>query len=172
MKKQMFLGAGSSIFKNAHALRNNMTPAEMVLWGRLKGNQLGLKFRRQHPLGIYIADFYCHQHKLIIEIDGSIHNLPEIIANDLERQTSLEKDGMKFLRFKNSEIFNHLEEVLNTIKQTISSPFRGRGGLTKRIIPCLDVKNGRTVKGVNFVDLRDAGDPVELAWNYSQQGAD
>ncbi len=44
--------------------------------------------------------------------------------------------------------------------------------LAKRIIPCLDVKNGRTVKGVNFVDLRDAGDPVELAWQYSQQGAD
>ncbi|HZY39696.1 MAG TPA: imidazole glycerol phosphate synthase subunit HisF [Mucilaginibacter sp.] len=54
----------------------------------------------------------------------------------------------------------------------MSPPFRGRGGLTKRIIPCLDVKDGRTVKGVNFVDLRDAGDPVELAWNYSQQGAD
>ncbi|MFS2189014.1 imidazole glycerol phosphate synthase subunit HisF [Mucilaginibacter sp. Mucisp84] len=53
-----------------------------------------------------------------------------------------------------------------------SSPFRGRGGLAKRIIPCLDVKDGRTVKGVNFVDLRDAGDPVELAWNYSNQGAD
>ena len=44
--------------------------------------------------------------------------------------------------------------------------------LAKRIIPCLDVKDGRTVKGVNFVDLRDAGDPVELAWNYSNQGAD
>lgn len=52
------------------------------------------------------------------------------------------------------------------------SPFRGRGGLAKRIIPCLDVKDGRTVKGVNFVNLRDAGDPVELAWNYSRQGAD
>ena len=51
-------------------------------------------------------------------------------------------------------------------------PLSGGGGLTKRIIPCLDVKNGRTVKGVNFVDLRDAGDPVELAWQYCQQGAD
>jgi len=61
---------------------------------------------------------------------------------------------------------------LNTATQTLRSPFRGPGGLTKRIIPCLDVKDGRTVKGVNFVDLRDAGDPVELAWNYSQQGAD
>ena len=54
----------------------------------------------------------------------------------------------------------------------INPPFKGRGGLSKRIIPCLDVKDGRTVKGVNFVDLRDAGDPVELAWNYSRQGAD
>jgi len=172
MRKKMFLGANSLIFKNAEALRNNLTPAEMVLWGYLKGSQLGAKFRRQHPLGIYIADFYCHQHKLIIEIDGSIHSLPEIIKNDLERQINLERDGMRFLRFKNEEIFNHLEKVLDTIKQTLSSPFRGQGGLTKRIIPCLDVKDGRTVKGVNFIDLRDAGDPVELAWNYSQQGAD
>jgi imidazole glycerol-phosphate synthase subunit HisF len=53
-----------------------------------------------------------------------------------------------------------------------SSPFRERGGLTKRIIPCLDIKDGRTVKGTNFVDLRDAGDPVELGKIYAQQGAD
>jgi cyclase len=172
MKKQMFMGASSLIFKNAAVLRNNMTPAEMVLWGYLKGSQLGAKFRRQHPLGIYIADFYCHQHKIAIELDGSIHSLPEIAMHDLERQINIEKDGIKVLRFKNEEIFNQLEKVLNTIKQAISSPFRGRGGLSKRIIPCLDVKDGRTVKGVNFVNLRDAGDPVELAWNYSRQGAD
>lgn len=62
--------------------------------------------------------------------------------------------------------------MLESISTHINSPFRGPGGLAKRIIPCLDVKDGRTVKGVNFVDLRDAGDPVELAWQYSQQGAD
>lgn len=168
----MFMGASNLIFKNAHTLRNNMTPAEMILWGHLKSNQLGTKFRRQHPLGIYIADFYCHQHKIIIELDGSIHDVPEIAINDIERQCNIENDGIKVLRFKNEEIFSQLEKVLETIKQTISSPFRGRGGLSKRIIPCLDVKDGRTVKGVNFVDLRDAGDPVELAWNYSRQGAD
>ncbi|MDB4918745.1 MAG: imidazoleglycerol phosphate synthase, cyclase subunit [Mucilaginibacter sp.] len=168
----MFMDAGNLIFKNAHALRNNITPAEMILWGHLKGSQLGAKFRRQHPLGIYIADFYCHQHKIIIELDGSIHDVPEIAINDIERQLNIENDGIKVLRFKNEEIFSQLEKVLETIKQTISSPFRGRGGLSKRIIPCLDVKDGRTVKGVNFVDLRDAGDPVELAWNYSRQGAD
>jgi cyclase len=60
MKKQMFIGASDLIFKNAAALRNNMTPAEMLLWGHLKSSQLDTKFRRQHPLGIYIADFYCH----------------------------------------------------------------------------------------------------------------
>jgi len=52
MKQKMFLGASQLIFKNAGELRNNMTPAEMVLWDHLKGNQLGVKFRRQHPLGI------------------------------------------------------------------------------------------------------------------------
>lgn len=172
MKQKIFLGASHLIFKNAGELRNNLTPAEMVLWGHLKGNQLGVKFRRLHPLGIYIADFYCHPHKLVVELDGSIHNLPEIIVNDIERQRNLELDGFKVLRFKNEEVFSEIEKVLQTIKDAVASPFRGAGGLTKRIIPCLDVKDGRTVKGVNFVDLRDAGDPVELAWNYSQQGAD
>jgi len=168
----MFLGASNLIFENATQLKRNMTLAETILWGHLKGSQLGVKFRRQHPLGIYIADFYCHQHKIVIELDGSIHDLPEIALADAQRQREIENNGIKVLRFKNEEIFNQLEKVLNTIHQAISPPFRGRGGLTKRIIPCLDVKDGRTVKGVNFVDLRDAGDPVELAWNYSQQGAD
>jgi cyclase len=172
MKKRMFLSASNLIFENASALRNNMTPAEMLLWGHLKGSQIGAKFRRQHPLGSYIADFYCHQHKLVIEIDGSIHLLPEIIQNDLEKQTFFASQGSTTLRFTNNEVFNCLEKVLDAINTQISSPFRGRGGLAKRIIPCLDVKDGRTVKGVNFVDLRDAGDPVELPGNYSRQGAD
>ncbi|QHS57626.1 imidazole glycerol phosphate synthase subunit HisF [Mucilaginibacter sp. 14171R-50] len=172
MSKHLFLSAGPEIFENAKSLRHNLTAAETVLWGHLKGNKFGVKFRRQHPLDIYIADFYCHQYKLIIELDGGIHRLPEIAANDIERQKYLEANGIKFLRFNNEQIFNQLEKVLTTIQAALSSPFRGRGGLTKRIIPCLDVKDGRTVKGVNFVDLRDAGDPVELAWNYSHQGAD
>ncbi len=168
------MGADHFVFKNAEALRYNPTHAELLLWGHLKGKQLGVKFRRQHPLGIYIADFYCHEHKIIIELDGSIHNRSDIIANDIIRQQNLEKDGFKIIRFSNQDIFTRLEQALENIKSNFSSPFRGLGGsgLTKRIIPCLDVKDGRTVKGVNFVDLRDAGDPVELAWNYSQQGAD
>lgn len=173
MKKKMFFGADAQIFKNAEKLRYMMTAAEELLWGYIKGKQLGVKFRRQHPLGIYIADFYCHQHKLIIELDGSIHNRIDVAQNDIERQINLELDGIKVIRFTNDQVFNNLNKVLEQITTQIKgSPFRGRGGLAKRIIPCLDVKDGRTVKGVNFVDLRDAGDPVELAWNYSRQGAD
>jgi cyclase len=171
-KSKMSLGAGHLIFKNAGALRNNPTPAEMALWGYLRGGQLNTKFRRQHPLGLYIADFYSHQHKLVIELDGGIHLRPDVLANDIEREQYLRSEGLRVLRFTNEQIFNQLEKVLEQIKEKISSPFRGPGGLAKRIIPCLDVKDGRTVKGVNFVDLRDAGDPVELAWNYSRQGAD
>lgn len=169
----MFFGADRLIFQNAESLRNRMTIAEELLWQHLKGKQLGVKIRRQHPLGIYIADFYCHQHKLVIELDGSIHDHPDVAQNDIIRQNNLEQDGIKVLRFTNAEVLNNLNNVLENITTQIKgSPFRGRGGLAKRIIPCLDVKDGRTVKGVNFVDLRDAGDPVELAWNYSNQGAD
>ncbi|MDF3078551.1 MAG: imidazoleglycerol phosphate synthase, cyclase subunit [Sphingobacteriaceae bacterium] len=149
-----------------------MTSAEMVLWEKLSGSQLGAKFRRQHPIGLYIADFYCHKYRLIVEVDGSIHNQPEIAEHDKTRQTHLEAEGFTVIRFTNQQIYKDLESVLTTILSHMQHPLSGGGGLTKRIIPCLDVKDGRTVKGVNFVDLRDAGDPVELAWQYSRQGAD
>lgn len=169
----MFFGANKIIFNNARELRNKETDAEKLLWEYLKGNQLGCRFRRQHPLSNYIADFYCHEHKLIIELDGEIHLRPEIFQNDKLRQLNLENLGLNVIRFTNQEVFNDINKVLNTIKQNMEvslGEFRGR--LAKRIIPCLDVKDGRTVKGINFVDLRDAGDPVELAWQYSRQGAD
>jgi cyclase len=65
-----------------------------------------------------------------------------------------------------------MNEINNASSELPNSPFRGLGGLTKRIIPCLDIKDGRTVKGVNFENIRDAGDPVELGALYAHQGAD
>lgn len=174
----MFYGASNLIFENAKALRNRVTESESLLWNYLSKKQLGVKFRRQHPISLYIADFYCHEAKLIIELDGSIHNEAEIIKNDIERQKNLEALGLKVIRFTNNELHNNLNLVLDKIKQTIQAnqftppPSGGTRGLSKRIIPCLDVKDGRTVKGINFVDLRDAGDPVELAAQYAKQGAD
>ena len=174
----MFYGASNLIFENAKALRNSVTASESLLWEYLSNKQLGVKFRRQHPISLYIADFYCHEAKLIIELDGNIHNKPEVLTNDIERQKNLEILGIKVIRFTNRELNNNLNQVLDKIKEALQArqftapPSGGLRGLSKRIIPCLDVKDGRTVKGINFVDLRDAGDPVELAAQYAQQGAD
>ncbi len=74
----MFGQAHPLVFEKAKELRKNMTQAEKVLWGYLKGGINGLKFRRQHPIGVYVADFYCHHLKLIIELDGKIHDRPEV----------------------------------------------------------------------------------------------
>ena len=100
----MFYGAGNLIFENAKRLRDNPTNAETVLWGYLKQRPLGQKFRRQHPIGIYIADFYCHSLKMVIEVDGNIHAEPEVAEKDARRQIDLEQDGLTVIRFKNEEV--------------------------------------------------------------------
>lgn len=115
----MYYGAEPIIFELAKKLRNNVTPTEMILWGRLKEKFPELKFRRQHPISIYIADFYCHSKKVIIEIDGSIHNLPDVKNNDEIRQKDLEDLGIKVIRFTNKEISNNLEATLEKIEKSI-----------------------------------------------------
>lgn len=115
-KNGMFDGASHLIFGLAKDLRKNMTEAEKILWFHLKQKPEGFKFRRQHPLGIYIADFYCHKLKLIIELDGSIHDKEEVRKNDEIRQRNIEERGIMVVRFKNNRIFNDLEMVLQEIK--------------------------------------------------------
>ena len=112
MKKKMFLGASNLIFGNAKDLRKNLTQSEMILWGYLRTKPFGHKFRRQHPLGIYIADFYCHSLKPVIEVDGDIHLDADVKANDEQRQIILESDGLRILRFRNEEINRGLETVI------------------------------------------------------------
>jgi cyclase len=82
----MFYGAAPYLFRYAKKLRNNPTKAESLLWDKLKQKQLGFKFRRQHPVYKYIADFYCHKLKLIIEIDGDYHNETYQKEYDIFRQ--------------------------------------------------------------------------------------
>ncbi|MEO6330871.1 MAG: DUF559 domain-containing protein [Ginsengibacter sp.] len=82
----MFEGANHLVFGFAKQLRKNMTDAEKVLWMHLKSGIQNFKFRRQHPIGLYVADFFCHKLKLIIEIDGSIHDLEQIKSDDKERE--------------------------------------------------------------------------------------
>ena len=82
MAKELFAGADRYIFARAKTLRKQPTAAENMLWVFLKQKPLGCKFGRQHPYGIYILDFYCHQLKLAIEVDGYIHDKPEVKQND------------------------------------------------------------------------------------------
>ena len=119
MKTNLFYGAGPVIFELAKKLRNNVTTTEMILWGRLKEYFPKLRFRRQHPISLYIADFYCHAEKLVIEIDGSIHDLDTIRTNDIIRQKDLEDLGLKVLRFTTKEITSDLESVLQKIEKSI-----------------------------------------------------
>lgn len=117
----MFYGAGNLIFENAKKLRNNPTNAETVLWGYLKQRPMEQKFRRQHPIGIYIADFYCHALKMVIEVDGSIHTEPEVAERNARRQIDLEKDGLTVIRFKNEEVERKLENVITEIEKQITN---------------------------------------------------
>lgn len=117
MEKKMFLDATKPVFENATLLRKNMTPAEKELWNYLRPKPLGFKFRKQHTISKYIADFYCHSLKLIIEIDGGIHSLNTVSEKDRIRQDFLESEGAVFLRFTNTEIFTGLEKVKSKIEQ-------------------------------------------------------
>lgn len=118
----MFYGAGRNTFQKAHFLRSKMTDAEMVLWSRLKNrNIFKVRFRRQHPVDIFVLDFYCHEIKLAIEVDGRIHLKREIQEYDEGRSHDIEKFGIKMLRFTNEQILNNLNEVQTTILNTINN---------------------------------------------------
>ena len=93
-----------------------MTEAEKQLWNRIKEKQiLGLQFRRQHPINIFIADFYCHKIALVIEVDGGVHLNQDQKERDEGRDYFMKELGLKVLRFTNDEIFNDLDEVVNKI---------------------------------------------------------
>lgn len=112
----MFYGAKPEIFERAKSLRQNMTDAENKLWELLKGKKiLGLRFRPQHPIDIFIADFYCHPIRLVIEVDGEIHNQSDKRAYDIGRSGELENWGIKVIRFTNKQI----EQDIKTVEQGI-----------------------------------------------------
>jgi len=105
------------VFSNAKRLRIRSTEAERILWEYLRDRRLdGKKFRRQHVTLNYIIDFYCHEHKLGIELDGGIHHNPMNKEYDRLRQKNIEVAGMKIIRFNNSEVIKSLEKVLQTIR--------------------------------------------------------
>ena len=105
----------------ARELRSNMTDAERHLWYHLRGHRLhGLKFKRQKPIGRYIVDFVCIEHRLVIELDGGQHlEQPE---RDFERDEWLVAQGFRVLRFWNHDVLGETDTVLEVIWRAVSTP--------------------------------------------------
>jgi very-short-patch-repair endonuclease len=118
--RDMYHGAGEEGKRLSHRLRRNMTPAEKELWWKLRNKNLyGAKFRRQHSVACFIADFYCHELKLVIEEDGLIHSQNEKSTSDDNRTAEFERLGIKTLRFTNDEVLHQMEKVMEFIKNEI-----------------------------------------------------
>lgn len=115
----MFYGAPPIIHKQAKELRAKQTRAEKVLWSFLSNKQLKRKFRRQHPINQFIADFYCHELKLVIEVDGEIHENEDRKEYDKMRDEHIRSLGVRLIRFKNARILENPDNVVNEIKKII-----------------------------------------------------
>lgn len=111
----------TGMIKRVRDLRKNQTEAEIIFWELVRNKKLlWLKFRRQHQIGHYIVDFYCHSERLIIELDGEVHNTPEQKKKDGIRDKYLRSLGNKILRFNNAELFENTENVLKVIEKSLS----------------------------------------------------
>ena len=112
--------------ENRIQLRKNLTHAEAFLWKELQRKKLdGRKFRRQHGVGIYIADFYCAEEKLIIELEGEVHNNMNAMDYDGKRTAFLNRNGIRVIRFENKMVFENLMGVLLEIKDNFKKDPHG-----------------------------------------------
>jgi len=117
----MFYGANSTTLRTAAILRKNMTLSEILLWKKLRDRKIfNTKFRKQHPISMFIVDFYCHELKLVIEVDGDIHNDKESREYDLGRSAELNKFGLKVIRFTNDEVIYNIDSVITRILGVIT----------------------------------------------------
>ena len=107
--------------QRARQLRRNATDAERILWSRIRDRQLdGRKFRRQYPIGPYIADFVCPQERLIVELDGGAHADHPQATYDADRTRFLESDGYRVLRLWSADVLKNLAGALESIRATWS----------------------------------------------------
>ena len=104
----------------ARNLRNNSTKSEIILWSYLKGSKMmNCKFSRQKPIDNYIADFFCNELKLVIELDGYTHQIDEVFEKDVKKTKLLNNLGITVLRFDDKEVFENIDNVLREIEQFI-----------------------------------------------------
>ena len=117
----MLFGDGQLI-DAARELRQNSTPAEEIFWEAVRDRKfLNLKFRRQQAIKFYVVDFYCDKHKLIVELDGTVHDSEEAQFLDQDRSFNLSKWGYKIIRFRNNDILKNLAECLDEIATFIKT---------------------------------------------------
>ncbi len=113
--------------QRAKQMRRAMTPAERLLWSHLRNDQLdGLRFRRQQPVGPYVADFMCPKIKLIVEVDGDVHATAEQLEKDRVRTEYLVGHGLYVMRFNNREVLSDVEECVEEVRRWVSE--RASGG--------------------------------------------
>lgn len=117
----MFYESSPMIFANAKKLRNEPTSSEVIFWDILKQHFPNLRFKRQHPISNYIADFYCHKFKLVIEIDGSVHREEEVKNNDKIRDEFMRSLNLQIVRFTNEEVCKNGEFVVEKLKSITES---------------------------------------------------
>ena len=122
-KRPYFFGASLKTIDRTKKLRRDSTNAELLLWKVIRNRQLrGFKFRRQHTICHFIVDFYCHEGKLIIELDGDIHEVSEVKEYDAKREAILKELELKILRFTNEDVFSNLDKVIKTIEECLRPP--------------------------------------------------
>lgn len=101
--------------RSAKQLRREMSPPERLLWSRLRQRPSGIKFRNQHPAGPYVADFYCHEHRLIIEIDGVAHDMGDRPSRDLKRDHWFQYRGLRVVRYSAKQVLADPDGVAESI---------------------------------------------------------
>ena len=112
----------AGLVESARELRQRETPAETLLWQLIRNRQLlGFKFRRQHQFGDYVTDFYCHEARLVVECDGSVHRPNEQWHHDRERDAYMVAQGLRVLRFTNEQVLNEANIVLEEITRYLLS---------------------------------------------------
>jgi very-short-patch-repair endonuclease len=115
-----FQGYNPELKELARKLRNNSTKAEIKLWRHLRNKQMmGLDFQRQKPLGNFIADFFCPEVRLVVEIDGYTHRFEDTINKDKAKNEYFRSQSIEVIRFTDDEVFNDIQTVIKTIKQNI-----------------------------------------------------
>jgi leucyl-tRNA synthetase len=168
-------------FENAKKMRKQPTEAEAKLWESLRASKMGYKFRRQHPIENYIADFICLDVWIIIEVDGGYHTSTEQKEADAIRDNALNEIGFKTLRFTNDEVLNNLNDVLSTIKAAAdeiksiaapkiaeargSSPLQGEAGVR------VYTTRPDTIFGVDFMVVAPEHELIESITTEEQKQA-